>query len=222
MFRPGFKSVSRTIVNPSRFITRGVWRNNFVRFQSTVNSNAPKGKKSTGIKALMKEYGYSALGIYLGLSAIDLPLFYLLVHSMGKDEIEYYENKAKQFFGYGMSDEELSKKQEIDRIQADSDAANQSEQESSLFQTIISQFSWAEFAIAYTIHKSFIFIRLPLTAAITPPIVKVLRGWGFKIGSQSLKTSANIAKDTIKDFTASNPKFGTRPNQKKKWFSWFF
>lgn len=92
----------------------------------------------------------------------------------------------------------------------------------STFQVLISQFSWAEFAIAYTIHKSFIFIRLPITAAITPPIVKVLRGWGFKVGSQSLKASASIAKDNIKDFTASNPKFGSRPNQKKKWFSWFF
>lgn len=58
-----------------------------------------KVRNQLELKALMKEYGFSALGIYLGLSAIDLPIFYLLVHSMGKNEIEYYENKAKQFLG---------------------------------------------------------------------------------------------------------------------------
>ncbi|EGV59995.1 hypothetical protein CANTEDRAFT_111000 [Yamadazyma tenuis ATCC 10573] len=200
----------------------------FKRFQSTIKAPPPPPpsgpKKPTGIKALMKEYGFSALGIYLGLSAIDLPLCYLLVHSAGKEEIEYYENKIKQTFGFGISDDDLKRQQEIDQLQqSQEDLENPIGEESqSTLSYVLSQFSWAEFAIAYTIHKSFIFIRLPLTAAITPPVVKLLRGWGFKLGSQSIKTSANIAKDHIKDFTASSSKFGTRPTQKKKWFNFFF
>lgn len=43
---------------------------------------------------------------------------------------------------------------------------------------------WTELALAYAVHKSFIFIRVPLTAAVTPKVVKVLRGWGWNIGKK--------------------------------------
>lgn len=208
-------------------LTRPI-RMSFKRLQHTIKQSSPPPpppppKKPTGIKALMKEYGYSALGVYLGISALDLPLFYLLVHSMGKDEIEQYENTVKQWFGYGVSEEELKKKQAIDRVEEEAEKEGSPEPEqTSILGTILAQFSWTEFAIAYTIHKSFIFIRLPITAAITPTVVKVLRNWGFKIGQQSLSTSANIAKGHIKDIRASSTNFGVRPDRKKKWFDFFF
>ena len=41
-----------------------------------------------------------------------------------------------------------------------------------------------QLALAYAIHKSFIFVRVPLTAAILPKVVKVLRGWGWEIGKR--------------------------------------
>ncbi len=41
-----------------------------------------------------------------------------------------------------------------------------------------------QLALAYAIHKSFIFVRVPLAAAITPKIVKVLRSWGWQIGKK--------------------------------------
>lgn len=44
-----------------------------------------------------------------------------------------------------------------------------------------------QLALAYAIHKSFIFIRVPLTAALTPKVVKVLRGWGWNIGKRTSK-----------------------------------
>lgn len=44
-----------------------------------------------------------------------------------------------------------------------------------------------QLALAYAIHKSFIFIRVPLTAAVTPKIVKVLRSWGWNIGKRKPK-----------------------------------
>ena len=43
---------------------------------------------------------------------------------------------------------------------------------------------WTELALAYAIHKSLIFIRVPITAAVTPKVVKMLRGWGFEIGKK--------------------------------------
>lgn len=47
-------------------------------------------------------------------------------------------------------------------------------------------------ALAYAIHKSFIFIRVPLTAAVTPKVVRTLRGWGWDIGKRSTKEQKAI------------------------------
>ncbi len=44
-----------------------------------------------------------------------------------------------------------------------------------------------QLALAYAIHKSFIFVRVPLAAVVTPRVVKVLRGWGWQIGKQKAK-----------------------------------
>jgi hypothetical protein len=41
-----------------------------------------------------------------------------------------------------------------------------------------------QLALAYAIHKSFIFVRIPLTVAVTPRIVKQLRAWGWNIGKK--------------------------------------
>lgn len=46
---------------------------------------------------------------------------------------------------------------------------------------------WTQLALAYAIHKSFIFVRVPLTAAVTPNVVKVLRRWGWDIGKRRPK-----------------------------------
>lgn len=44
-----------------------------------------------------------------------------------------------------------------------------------------------QLALAYAIHKSFIFLRVPLTAAVTPKVVKILRSWGWQIGKKKPK-----------------------------------
>jgi len=44
-----------------------------------------------------------------------------------------------------------------------------------------------QLALAYAVHKSFIFVRVPLTAAILPKVVKVLRGWGWEIGKRKAR-----------------------------------
>jgi hypothetical protein len=44
-------------------------------------------------------------------------------------------------------------------------------------------------ALAYALHKSFIFIRVPITAAITPKVVRTLRGWGWNIGKMPRRAS---------------------------------
>ncbi|CCH43150.1 hypothetical protein BN7_2697 [Wickerhamomyces ciferrii] len=192
----------------------------FKRFNSTKSqgssSSSSSGtgeKKKTGIKALIQEYGYSALAIYLGLSAIDFPLCFIAVHSIGEDKIHEYQDKAKEFIG-------ITPKEREPKTDTDKEESNGSIWSSTLL---------TEAILAYGIHKSLIFIRLPITAAITPSIVGKLRSMGFNIGSTKLKTIAQQAKTKTsqkivdsKHAVANNAKFGTPVTKRQKWWSWFF
>lgn len=44
-----------------------------------------------------------------------------------------------------------------------------------------------QLALAYAIHKTFFFVRVPLTVAVTPRIVKQLRAWGWNIGKKIVR-----------------------------------
>lgn len=46
---------------------------------------------------------------------------------------------------------------------------------------------WTQLLLAYGLHKSLMIFRIPLTAAVTPKIVKTLRGWGYNIGPRVKK-----------------------------------
>lgn len=46
---------------------------------------------------------------------------------------------------------------------------------------------WTQLLLAYGVHKSLMIFRIPLTAAVTPKIVKTLRGWGYNIGPRVKK-----------------------------------
>lgn len=162
---------------------------------SKQESTAPK---KTGIKLLMSKYGYSALGVYIAISFIDLPLSFLLVHSMGQDRIVELENTVKGVFGFSTDLEDSPivaslEKSEGSHIEMGKDGhvvttmeavAAPKEEEKEGWRAYISPTLLTEFGIAYALHKSLIFVRVPLTAAITPTIVKTLQRWGFKIGKK--------------------------------------
>jgi hypothetical protein len=148
--------------------------------------------KRLTLKELTKKYGWTAFGVYMTLSAIDFPLCFLFVHSMGQERVMELERTVKGWFG--MSTDDLAT--DTDESQKDGDDNNWS-----LILT--------ELGIAYAIHKSvFLFVRVPATAAITPWAVKTLRKWGFNIGNKSSTNAAN--------------RFGTPPSKRQKWSSWFF
>lgn len=154
------------------------WRNFGVRFQSTIN-HAKSPKEPTGIKKLIQQYGYSALGVYLGLSLIDLPICFIVVHSAGEEKIREYQDKFLTLIGY-------KKEKSAETGASGTEDGNENEEKSS---TVVT-----EFALAYAIHKSLIFVRLPITAAITPWVVKRLQSMGFKIGKLAVSQVKNAAK----------------------------
>jgi hypothetical protein len=158
------------------------------------------------MKKLSREYGWSALGVYLALSALDFPCCYLLVRTLGTDRIGAWEHivvtKVSQFIPesvkatyhkyaavFKKSEEEIKEEagEEVAKEGWGVEAAQVHNKNASLA---------TQLALAYAIHKSFIFIRVPLTAALTPKIVKVLRGWGWDIGKRTTKAAkqAKIAE----------------------------
>ncbi|KAJ9297988.1 hypothetical protein DTO271G3_4209 [Paecilomyces variotii] len=141
---------------------------------------------SQRLKKLTREYGWSALGVYLLLSALDFPFCFAAVRLLGVDRIGHWEHvvletvksaiKSVSPFGVGEEKKEQGEAA-IDHGVAEAEKRNAGEGAS----------IWTQLALAYAIHKSFIFLRVPLTAAVTPKVVKTLRSWGWNIGKRKPK-----------------------------------
>ncbi|CAL5874164.1 uncharacterized protein PFLUO_LOCUS8452 [Penicillium psychrofluorescens] len=164
------------------------------------NSTGPKSQTeqeptslSARLKKLSREYGWSALGVYLGLSALDFPFCFAAVRLLGVDRIGHYEHVAIEFLKstFGSAWPQLTTEEGQTEIAMATEDAQQGRlaradernrgEEASI---------WTQLALAYAIHKSFIFIRVPLTAAVTPKVVKTLRRWGWNIGKRKPKSSS--------------------------------
>ncbi|SCU98258.1 LADA_0H11672g1_1 [Lachancea dasiensis] len=193
-----------------------------LRFNTTVGK---KADEKPSLKKLMQTYGYSALGVYLGLSAIDFPICFVAVHSLGEETIRVYINKAQQLAGYGRDETELIKEVRASIEEKEKRKLSGEADDTSFWTRMKESTLLTEALIAYGIHKSLIVLRLPVAAAITPATVKILQKWGFNVGNfnKSFKTAGESAK--VK-FKTGNPKdfvSGVQvPKQSqgkgKKWF----
>ncbi|TVY46838.1 putative N-terminal acetyltransferase 2 [Lachnellula cervina] len=181
----------------------------------TPNLGSPKGSAAEAdptslgarMRKLSREYGWSGLGVYLMLSALDFPFCYLLVRTLGTDRIGEWEhiivsnvkkmipesvkqtwhdwrvsmkNAEHEHFG----NEEIS-----DAVEMAGWGVEEAEQKNKMDASLATQL-----ALAYAIHKSFIFIRVPIAVAVTPKVVKVLRGWGWDIGKRTTKEAKAIRR----------------------------
>ncbi|KAL9586756.1 MAG: hypothetical protein Q9212_000703 [Teloschistes hypoglaucus] len=173
---------------------------------SHLGSPEPSLSLSQRLRKLSREYGWSALGVYFLLSALDFPFCFLAVRWLGTDTIGRWESAIVDGFwklvnipfgsssdapvleaeGVGVKLEEYGVvspgANEVgvpgyDHGVAEAEQRNKSDDAS----------IWTQLALAYAIHKSFIFIRVPLTAAVLPKVVRVLRGWGWEIGKRRPK-----------------------------------
>ncbi|KAI0141663.1 hypothetical protein GGR57DRAFT_400258 [Xylariaceae sp. FL1272] len=155
---------------------------------------------SARLKKLSREYGWSAVGVYFALSVLDFPFCFLLVRVVGTDRIGELEHwivsHATQLIPHSVRDRwneyrQALKKSEREHLGNDeisehvemagwgvAEAEERHNAKASL---------GTQLALAYAIHKSFIFLRVPLTAAVTPKVVKVLRSWGWNIGKRRTK-----------------------------------
>ena len=194
-----------------------------------LGSPAPAPTLSQRLRKLSREYGWTALWVYLALSAVDFPFCLLAVRMLGTERIGRWEHTivkgAKDLFWQAAAAagffQPIEQKQDGAVATDDSlvegertggwgveeaDKANKGDNASELYHIVAviqSQMTrrsfklmdcttaWAtQLALAYAVHKSFIFVRVPLTAAVLPRVVKTLRGWGWDIGKRRSKASA--------------------------------
>ena len=224
------------------------------------NGRKKKEPEPTGfsarLKKLSKEYGWTAVGVYLALSVLDFPFCFLLVRTVGTEKIGKFPSvvlhcrKSKHKLtltlkqptwntssshGSKRSSLRMSKtsgpsigplsritsgkalvrnlrKLLVGALRPPRSGASKLEPVSlsfTMFPLVVGLgvcffYHWThlanlfslglatQLALAYAIHKSFIFIRVPLTAAILPKVVKVLRSWGYNIGTKK------VAKTVVK------------------------
>ncbi|TGJ87052.1 hypothetical protein E0Z10_g1780 [Xylaria hypoxylon] len=163
---------------------------------SKPNAQEPQGL-SARLKKLSREYGWAAVGVYLSLSVLDFPFCFLLVRVVGTDRIGELEHWLVSNISKAIPDSLINRWNEYrsalkearqgqsngdEQVEVAGWGVEQAEQRNKSEASLGTQL-----ALAYAIHKSFIFLRVPLTAAVTPKVVKVLRSWGWNIGKRRAK-----------------------------------
>lgn len=64
---------------------------------SSSSSSEEVPSLSARLRKLTREYGWVALGVYLGLSALDLPVAFVIVRSVGAERIGQWEHAVIEF-----------------------------------------------------------------------------------------------------------------------------
>lgn len=120
--------------------------------------------------------------MYLGLSVLDFPFCFLAVRFIGTDRIGHYEHVVKEAFWsvvrIALPD---AGKKSAEEVAAE--AAAEAKKKAQGADASI----WTQLGLAYLVHKSLIFFRVPLTAAILPKVVKTLRSFGYNVGRKKPK-----------------------------------
>ncbi|KAI5199114.1 hypothetical protein E4T39_06392 [Aureobasidium subglaciale] len=162
-----------------------------------LGSPAPQLSFYQRFKQLGKEYGWVVTGVYFGLSALDLPFCFLAVRGLGTDRVARWEHAIVGTIKDAVKAVMPDIGSKVDEVVEETETAvgspaaregnvwgvpeaeARNKEEASL---------WTQFVLAYAIHKSFIFVRVPLAVAITPKVVKILRSWGWQVGKKKLRS----------------------------------
>ncbi|KAI9222101.1 hypothetical protein BC828DRAFT_379310 [Blastocladiella britannica] len=147
------------------------------------------------LRRLFKEYGRPALVVYMSISTVDLGLSFLVVKS-GVDVEALVDTVKTTLTRWGVwtfavdGDDE---KELHDSIAAAEDEGGELGGRGKPGHASL----WTTFLIAYAFHKLLLPIRVPITAAITPGFVRVMRQWGW------MKDASAVAKVTAKSAAAA-------------------
>ncbi|KAL5396202.1 hypothetical protein PMIN02_003354 [Paraphaeosphaeria minitans] len=158
-----------------------------------LGSPEPALTLSQRLKRLSKQYGWLAVGVYFGLSALDFPFCYLAVRMLGTERVGHYEHVVVEGIKsliripfpnlfQGSRDLEGPVAEEIQEAAEREEALGQDGGKVVGHNGTAEASLWTQLALAYAVHKSLIFFRIPLTAAVLPKVAKTLRKWGWNVG----------------------------------------
>ncbi|KAH8693123.1 putative peptide alpha-N-acetyltransferase Nat2 [Talaromyces proteolyticus] len=177
---------TKRINNP--FFRRHFFQQRF----SSAQAQTPPQSLSQRLKNLSREYGWSAVGVYLALSVLDFPFCFATVRLLGVERIGHFEHVVMERVKGAFGNLWPLKKDSDDTAVGTRDDLNEEIDDHGVIEARRRNAEegasiWTQLALAYAIHKSFIFLRVPLTAAVTPKVVKTLRRWGWNIGKKTPK-----------------------------------
>ncbi|KAG0281464.1 hypothetical protein BGZ96_001130 [Linnemannia gamsii] len=167
---------------------------------STTASPAASGtvaattSKSAGfmdkIKQLVKQYGYTGVAVYLGISTLDLAATFIIVKAAGMEKIEMAQDYVIEHYGPLVG----YKPKPHSHSEAAAAAVDLDKVDDEQVGAIYNKASglWSVFVIAYGIHKLLVPLRVVATSMITPPLVKwlVRKGWIKEVAKQGAKQGA--------------------------------
>ncbi|KAF9574790.1 hypothetical protein EC968_005576 [Mortierella alpina] len=154
----------------------------------TVSEPAKKLGFMDKMKQMIKQYGYTGVAVYFGISMIDLAATFVIVKAAGMDKIEKAQDWVLEniggYFGYKAKPHEERHPQDADLDNVDD------EQVGAIYNKASGL--WSVFVIAYGIHKLLVPLRVVATGMITPPLVKwlVKRGWIKEVAKKGSATGA--------------------------------
>jgi hypothetical protein len=157
---------------PSRpFLTSAVKR--FVTGSSSSGSSSSSSSGSTTknaqslserLRALFRNYGWAALAVYIGVSAIDFGLTFVAIYAVGADHVRNAEDWVLDRLHW-------RRKRADENGHAKPDEGKHDGQQTQ--QTSAASAMWTTAALAYTIHKTLLLpVRIGFTAWVTPPLVR--------------------------------------------------
>lgn len=146
------------------------------------------------IKQLVKQYGYTGVAVYLGISTLDLAATFIIVKAAGMEKIEKAQDYVIEHYGPYVGYKPKPHAHPHNNPEAvDLDKVDD-EQVGAIYNKASGL--WSVFVIAYGIHKLLVPLRVVATSMITPPLVKwlVRKGWIKEVAKKgAVKSSAGTA-----------------------------
>ncbi|KAG0240512.1 hypothetical protein BGX31_001872 [Mortierella sp. GBA43] len=177
---------------------------------STVSNAA--AKKSSGfmdkIKHLIKQYGYTGVAVYLGVSCVDLAATFVIVKAAGMDKIEQAQDwvvdHVGKYFGYKHDPNHHHPHTTGPGADGEVDLDKVDDEQVGAIYNKASGL-WSVFVIAYGIHKLLVPLRVVATSMITPPLVKwlVKKGWIKAVAKQGAVTAGAVETSAAATTAAS-------------------
>ncbi|KAH7052569.1 hypothetical protein BKA57DRAFT_455969 [Linnemannia elongata] len=158
-------------------------------------NNSQKTGFMDKIKQLIRQYGYTGVAVYLGISTLDLAATFIIVKAAGMEKIEKAQDYVLEHYGpyvgYKPKPHDHSHNNNPEAVDLDK---VDDEQVGAIYNKASGL--WSVFVIAYGIHKLLVPLRVVATSMITPPLVKwlVRKGWIKEVAKKgAVKASAGTA-----------------------------